>query len=200
MAFRIFIVLLVFLNSYFLYQVIQQSRAHAILEIVPAGYSAGPANADLTVVEFFDYTCPLCRSIDPVLREALKRDGGIRYIPRPVTIDATSAKYVNVAYAAGEQGKFIEMHDAIITDFRSMDDARKAQLAKTLGLDIEKLNKDAQGENVVNKIQENLWLTRYYYTAELPQFLIGDRIIYVPVKTTTVEDFLKIFKEARGLQ
>lgn len=200
MGFRIFFAVLVFLNAYFLYQVIQQYRAHAMLQNVPAGYAAGPEDADLTIVEFFDYTCPLCRETDPVFREAIKQDGKIRYIPRPVIMDETSKKYANIAYAAGEQGKFMPMHDAIITDFRSLDETRKAQLAKTLGLDLEKLNKDVTSENVINKVEENLWLTQYYYTTELPQFVVGGTVIYKPVKTTTVEDYLNVFKQARGLR
>ena len=200
MGFRIFIAILVLLNGFFLWQVFQQNRAHEKLMETPAGYSSGPEDADLIVVEFLDYTSPLCREIDPVFREAMKRDGKIRYVPRLVTIDDTSEKYVNVAYAAGLQGKFIEMHDAIITDFRSMDDERKKNLAETLGLDLAKLNEDASGPDVADKIAENLWLTRYYYTFQLPQFVIGGSVTFVPAKTTTVEDFLNIFKQARGLR
>ncbi len=199
MNFRVFISLVVLASIFLAYMVIQQMRATHALVTVPAGYAQGPENADLTFVEFFDYTSDKCRSVDPILQEALKKDGHVRYIPRPVPVDGTGEKYVQFAYAAGEQGKFMQTHAALIADFRALDDTRKAQLAQSLGLDLDKLNKDMTGQNVVRKMKENLWLTQAYGTTGLPQFIAG-KIVYQPTQKPTVQDFLSLFNEARGRQ
>jgi protein-disulfide isomerase len=197
MSFRVFITLVLLGNAIFAYLLFRQIRTEMTLHNPPAGYSSGAAEADVTLVEFCDYTSTKCRSVDPVLREALKRDGNVRYVIRPVPVDTTGEKYVQFVYAAGEQGKFIEMHDALITDFRALDEPRKAELAKLLGLDLEKLNKDMGSENVVKKMQENLRLTEAYGTTSFPQFIAGN-IVWQPQQKPAPEDFIAIFNEARG--
>src|ERR1700749_2371287 len=46
----------------------------------------GNAKGDLTLVEFFDYNCPYCRKLDPVLDELLQSDGGVRLVQRDFPI------------------------------------------------------------------------------------------------------------------
>jgi protein-disulfide isomerase len=197
MSFRVFIATVLLANVFFVYLVAQQVRAELTLHNPPSGFTQGLETADITFVEFCDYTSAKCRSVEPILREALKRDGKVRFVPRPVPVDATGEKYVQFAYAAGEQGKFLEMHNALMSDFRALDDARKAELAKSLGLDLDKLNKDTASPNVIQKMQENLWLTKAYRTTQFPQFITGN-LVWQPLQKPEIEDFLSIFKEARG--
>ena len=44
--------------------------------------------------------------------------------------------------AAGRQGKYWEFHEEIFKDFRDLNDNKLVEIAKTLGLDVEKFNKD----------------------------------------------------------
>lgn len=197
MKFRTFIIAIVLASAFFGYKIIGQMRAAQMLADVPAGNSLGPEKADLTIVEFLNYTSTNCRTVDPILREALKKDEHVRYIPRPVySNDGTSEKYVQLAYAAGEQGKFMQMHDALITDFRALDSKRIAQLAASLGLDHDKLNKDMAGQNVVERKKENIRLSQAYGARSFPHFVI-DGIAWAPASRPTMEDFLSLFREAR---
>ena len=110
------------------------------LEIPPLG----AAQADVTLVEFFDYNCPGCRHLDPELRKLLANDPKVRLIRKdwPVFGDAsTYAAYCS--YAAAREGKYAVAHDALIgskQDLDSRDDVR--QVMRAAGFDMQKIDAD----------------------------------------------------------
>lgn len=200
MAFRIFIACVALACAFLAFQIYGFSWARAHINDVPAGYAGGPENADVTVVEFLDYACKNCKDAHPVLMQAIREDGNIRHIPRPM-ISATDAgdKYVRMAYAAGLQGKFMKVHEALITSYRVLDDTLRAEIAKNTGLDLERLKADEPSQTVSDLIAQNGKLYPYFYNPHLPNFVINGRIIFAPVTTTpTVQDFKQIFAQARA--
>ena len=112
----------------------------APLEIPPLG----AANADVTLVEYFDYNCPGCRHLDPELRKLLANDPKVRLVRKdwPVFGDAsTYAAYCS--YAAAREGKYAVAHDALISskqDLDSRDDVR--QVMRAAGFDMKKIDAD----------------------------------------------------------
>ena len=110
------------------------------LEIQPLG----AAQADVTLVEYFDYNCPGCRHLDPELRKLLSDDPKVRLIRKdwPVFGDA-SAYAAYCSYAAAREGKYAVAHDALISsrqDLDSKDDVRHAMRAA--GFDMRKIDAD----------------------------------------------------------
>jgi protein-disulfide isomerase len=110
------------------------------LEIQPLG----TAQADVTLVEYFDYNCPGCRHLDPELRKLLADDPKVRLIRKdwPVFGDAsTYAAYCS--YAAAREGKYAVAHDALISskqDLDSKDEVR--QVMRAAGFDMRKIDAD----------------------------------------------------------
>ena len=82
----------------------------------PASYRTGPDTAKVKVVEFSDYQCPACRSIEIHLRTLIASYGDrvqlvYRNFPLPQHKNAMGAALA--AEAAGAQGKFWRMHDRL---------------------------------------------------------------------------------------
>lgn len=82
----------------------------------PASYRTGSDSAKVKVVEFSDYQCPACRSIEPHLKTLLASYGDrvqlvYRNFPLPQHKNAMAAALA--AEAAGAQGKFWRMHDRL---------------------------------------------------------------------------------------
>lgn len=176
--------------------------ARHTLRTTEEGYFSAPENADLTVVEFLDYGCPHCQKTHPILSEAMRRDGRIRYIPRPVSFLGPESKYKGaLVYAAGKQGKFMEMHSKLISTFHALqgNDDLLRSMASELDLDFEQLKQDAQDEKTTAPLAKNLRILGALTAKATPTYLIGDRMIYAPTAAgPTTDDFLNMFNEARG--
>ena len=116
-----------------------------------ADHIQGPANAGVTLVEYGDYECPHCGRAYPIVKRVQARLGErMRFVFRNFPLaeahpHATAA--AELAEAAALQGKFWEMHDMIFEHQDALDAKHLQQYARTLHLDLAKLQSDlAQGE------------------------------------------------------
>ncbi len=94
------------------------------------------------MIEFTDYQCPYCRRFQAEVWPKLKREyidtGKLRYIARdlPLAIHAAAAPAAEAAHCAGEQGKFWEMHAALLGGAADLASGGIERRARALGLDL----------------------------------------------------------------
>ena len=70
--------------------------------------------AKVTIVEFADFECPGCAGMHPVLKKIMTDySGKINFVYRTLPIHRDSILAASFALAAGEQGKFWQMHDTL---------------------------------------------------------------------------------------
>ena len=128
----------------------QQTRAvpHATLEAIlaaPLGTPpAGGGRADVTIVEYFDYNCPVCRELDPQLRKLLAADTKVRLVHKDWAIFGDGSVYAAYAsFAAEREGRYRAAHEALMSSSESLD-GRAAVLAvlKAAGFDPVKIGAD----------------------------------------------------------
>jgi protein-disulfide isomerase len=122
--------------------------APAALGAILAGPSAtaptGSPQGDVTVVEYFDYNCPVCRRIEPQLHELIASDPKVRLIHKdwPVFGDA-SVYAAYCSFAAARDGKYAIAHDALIGSRRDLDSKEDVQeVMREAGFDLKKINAD----------------------------------------------------------
>jgi protein-disulfide isomerase len=102
----------------------------------------GPAGAPVTVAEFSDFECPYCAKARPVLEAFAKKHAQqVRfcYLPFPLANHANAVPAAQAALWARDQGKFWPMHDALFTHQENLKPEALPALAKSLGLDGDKL-------------------------------------------------------------
>ncbi len=162
-------------------------------------YKTSPT-ADLMVVDFNKYGCTHCQALHPVLLEAIRRDGNIIYIPRTVTFaDDWSGVITSAVYAAAEQGKFIEMFNAVYDHWPIDDEETLLKRAKDIGLDTHKLGRDMNDPNVMEWVKKNDMHFETWGFNSIPTLLIGKNQIYKQgEQTPTVAEILEKFAEARA--
>ena len=114
----------------------------------------GRIDAPVQIEEFGDYQCPPCGQFHPIMQRVLAQYGDrIRFSFRNFPLD-TMHKFALVAAraaeAAGQQGKFWEMHDLLYErqqEWSKADDARPLfiKYAQELGLDVNRFQQDIDG-------------------------------------------------------
>jgi protein-disulfide isomerase len=104
----------------------------------------GSAQGDVTVVEYFDYNCPVCRHLEPQLHKLVLGDPKVRLIRKdwPVFGDAsTYAAYC--VFAAARTGKYAAAHDALIGSAKDLDSKEDVQqVLRDAGFDLRQIDAD----------------------------------------------------------
>lgn len=118
----------------------------------------GQTNAQIVIVEFSDFQCPVCQAEFPIIREIVaKYQSQILYIYRQYPIiNENSVKVSQASYCAHEQGKFWAMHDRLFlspSDNYLADDLKN--IAQQAGLNMEQFNNCLTTEKYKNLVLED---------------------------------------------
>lgn len=104
------------------------------------GWCRGADDAPITVDAYPDFLCPVCVDKQLLLVQALDLyPGQVRLIYHHYPCSAFSEKIAQALEAAGDQGKFWEMHDRIIQNVPD-NMSELAAVAQDLALDMERFN------------------------------------------------------------
>lgn len=147
----------------------------------------GQVNAPVVLVAFSDYQCPYCSvwvaQTQPILRRYID-DGSLRIEWRDANIFGDASRTASkAAYAAGAQGKFWHMHDALFPNGGRLskgDLTEEALIAKaaSLGLDRDRFAADLRSPAVAAAIAHNETEAAQLGVTSTPQFfLAGQRIV-----------------------
>ena len=147
-------------------------------------YSIGPADAKVTVVEFFDYRCGFCKtSLEEVQGLPKKYDGEVRVVFKELPLfSGISTTAAQAALAAGKQGKYVQMHVALMS-VKSNDDLTEAkieELAQSIGVNVAKMRADMNSPAVLKQLEESTNLAHTLLVGGTPGFFIGDQHIEGP--------------------
>src|SRR5947209_8096099 len=130
----------------------QQLNEQASLSdpVTERDHALGPATAPITIVEYGDYECPDCLNAVPIIAEVRRALGErmrfvFRHFPRS-SIHPHASAAAEAAEAAGEQGKFWQMHEALFRHQKELADLDLSHLALTLGLEIYRFESGRSGE------------------------------------------------------
>ncbi|MBL8933504.1 MAG: thioredoxin domain-containing protein, partial [Archangium sp.] len=138
----------------------------------------GPANALVTLVEFSDYQCPFCsRAHNTVVQ--LEKDYGdkLRVVMKqnPLSFHNRAKPAALAALAAGEQGKYWEMHDKMFANQQALEDANLEQYARDIGLNVEKWKSDMQSPKFQALIDKEQGLATQLGATGTPAFFINGK-------------------------
>jgi protein-disulfide isomerase len=98
------------------------------------GPEAGNPTGDLLFLVFTDYNCGACRTAHPDMMAAVEADGGVklRFLDWPI-FGEDSRGAARVAIAADAQGRYLAVHQALMTGGRADAAAAEAALAAAGG-------------------------------------------------------------------
>ena len=138
----------------------------------------GPKYAPVTIVEFSDFECPFCSKVGPTYKKIAEEYGDkVRVIFKhtPLAFHKKAGLASEAALAAGDQGKFWEMHDLLFDNQKALDrDALEAYAAE-LGLDMKKFKKTLDDGRHKAKIVADQALSEAVQARGTPNHFINGR-------------------------
>jgi len=135
---------------------------------------SGNLKGDVTLVEFFDYQCIHCKKMNPVLTDLIKKDSNLRVIYKEFPIFGKSSEMASqVALAAAMQGKYQQMHDALLNIDKRLDETIIMDAAKSVGLDMGKLKQDMASKTVTDALEANRKLAEKMHLMGTPAFIVA---------------------------
>jgi predicted DsbA family dithiol-disulfide isomerase len=131
------------------------------LEVATGGGPArGAENAPITIIEFADYECPYCTRGYTTMKSVMEKyDGKVKWYFRdfPLSFHRNAVSYSVAANCAGQQGKYWEMHDAILDNQKALTGEGGVEgLAKNLGLDEAAFGTCIADKDQSKKVMENM--------------------------------------------
>lgn len=140
-----------------------------------APHLGNPAG-DITLVEFFDYNCPVCRKSHPVIEAGLSEDPGLKLAFRHWPIFGPGSTYAaRAALAADKVGRFAEFHRSLITADAHIDAAFVDREAAKLGFERERLDRDMQSAATDEHLSDSKGLAAVLGFAGTPMFVVGGK-------------------------
>lgn len=164
----VIITLLVLLGAIFLGNyttpTTQNAKADPTILIRKDSATISTSSASVTLVEFGDYQCPACGSVYHLVKQLLDEEKDkLTFVFRnfPLSIHPNARPAAEAAEAAGEQGKFWQMHDKLFEAQTEWSESTKSpdifvKYAKELGLDTEKFKKSVESLKFQDKINRDV--------------------------------------------
>ncbi|WP_134726785.1 DsbA family protein [Paracoccus luteus] len=152
-------------------------------EIFDDGYSwvGGNPDGDLTMVEFIDYRCGVCRKVNAEVEELVKSDGNIRWVLKEFPIlgqesDLSSRFAVAVKQLLGPDA-YKTAHDRLMALRGPATLEAFAELAKAEGWDADPLIQRMNTEDVSAEIRKNHQLAERMRVMGTPTFIVGPEML-----------------------
>jgi protein-disulfide isomerase len=117
----------------------------------------GNPAAKVVLIEYSDFQCPACKAYEPLLRQAESLfESNVAFVYRhfPLTqLHANADLAARASEAAGKQGKFWEMHDALFDHHDSWENMLNAEstflgYAQQIGLNLDQFKSDLTSSEV----------------------------------------------------
>lgn len=152
-------------------------------QIYDDGFSwiGGNPEGDVTVVEFIDYRCGVCRQAFPHVEEVLANDSNVRLILKDFPILGEESDLAARFAIAVKQIEGDDAYKSVHDHFYSMRGNVTLDGLKTtatdMGFDAEAIVAAMNSDEVTNVLRENARLAQALNISGTPSFIIGDTLL-----------------------
>lgn len=139
--------------------------------------SVGNPDADIVIVEFFDYNCGYCKQALEDVQTLIESDNNIRVVFKEMPILSPASHTAALwALAANRQGKYWDFHRALMNHSGSKSEKTLEKIAKDVGLDIGQIKKDLKDPALQAQIDKNILVSQDLGIRGTPAFVINDQL------------------------
>lgn len=154
----------------------------------------GAVDGEIVLLEFSDFQCPFCARAKGTLQKFLDAHQGkvtlaFKHLPlsriHPEAIPAAQA-----AWAAQQQGKFWEYHDALFAQQDRLGEDLYVAIARELDLDLEQFNKDRESEAAIAALESDIQMASAIGVSGTPFFVMNGEPLSGAVELSEFEKIL----------
>lgn len=163
----------------------------------------GNPEGDVTVVEFFDYNCPYCRSVASTVDKLKQGDPNLRIAYKEFPILSESSTFAAKAGLAAHRqdaSKYVAFHDALMAHKGRLSEKVIMAVAGKSGLDIDRLKADMKRPEIETAIKKNHELARALRISGTPAFVIGDELIAGAANLETLKSAVAEARQEKAKQ
>jgi len=148
----------------------------------PRQVTLGNSQGDVTVVEFFDYNCGYCKRAMADMLDLMK-DGKIKFVLKEFPVlGEGSVQAAQVAAAVRMQDKsggkkYLEFHQKLLSGRGQADKTRALAVAKEVGFDVARIEKDMASDEVKAQIEESFKLAEALGLNGTPSYVVGSDVV-----------------------
>jgi len=163
--------------------------------------TVGDVRGNVTIVEYFDYDCPVCRHLEPELRRLLANDTKVRLIRKDWPVFGEASEYAAYcSYAAAREGRYAAAHDALISsrqDLGSKEDVRS--VLQAAGFNIQQLDADirSHAKEYSNSLKRSHEETAALDLQGTPGLIVGDEVVLGGIDLAALEKLVRHARESR---
>jgi protein-disulfide isomerase len=159
----------------------------------PRQVTLGNTQGDVTVVEFFDYNCGYCKRAMSDMLEILK-DSKVKFVLKEFPVlGEGSVQAAQVAAAVRMQDKsggkkYLEFHQKLLGGRGQADKARALAVAKEVGFDVARIEKDMASDEVKGQLEESFKLAEALGLNGTPSYVVGSDVVVGAVGLSTLKE------------
>ncbi len=155
---------------------------------------AGIKNGKTIIVEFSDFQCPYCAKASDSLKQLIDKFPNrltLVYKHFPLTsIHPEALPAAKASWAAAQQGKFWEYHDALFQQQPRLSESLYKEIAQSLGLDRAKFDRDRASQAANDAIQADIKLGEELGVDGTPFLMVVGEKFAGPVQLPDLEALL----------
>src|SRR3984885_7412108 len=142
----------------------------------------GNPHGNVTMVEFFDYNCGFCKRALSDMLDLMKANPDLKFVLKEFPVlGEGSVEAARVAVAVRMQDasgkKYFEFHQKLLGGRGPADKARALAVAKDVGFDMGRIEKDMGSDEVKKTIDESMKLADALGVNGTPSYVVGDEVV-----------------------
>ena len=159
---------------------VQAMHSALLVPVEPTDHALGPDHAPVTVVEYGDFECPICKMAAPTVRILHERfPGQVRAVFRHFPLEEAhphALQAAETAEAAAAQGRFWEMHDLLFANQAHLKRKDLDRYAASLGLDPVRFAAEMNDHIYLQKVREHIDGGRRMRVRATPTFYVNGTV------------------------
>lgn len=149
------------------------------LERDPTAPVLGNPDGNITLTEFFDYNCPHCKTMLPLMSELVRSDPQLRVVLREWPVFGPGSEFAaRASLATLPTGNYWRLHAALLGMRARAEEATVMRVVRDLGLDEATIRTGMQADIVERHITYSHLLGDHMGLMGTPSFICGDEAAF----------------------